>query len=561
MSAGADGTSGPGRGAPPGCFPETTYAIYVDGELPAEELRLLETHLVRCRRCRELVVALREEVDVLSAALREPAPAPRQTAPRAAPARGLVIGLGPVLAASALLTFGLGWFMEEAWPVSRPLLAALDIGGIYDMVFDFVYLLRDEVPAAFEVALAVAAMASVSALLSFALTMALRRWSGPTLLALSALLAVAAVADPARAHFGLHEHRDYALPAGEVHDGTLFAHGDNVTVDGIVEGDLLAFTRRLIVRGEVRGNVIAIARDAEFTGEVTGTLHVGSRFTRVVGAVGENLYAFGAEGLELEPSARVGRDVAAGGEEVYIEGSVGRDLFVGGERIELRGRVDRNVHAWAESLALLAGSAVGGDVDAVLPRGREIEIAAGAEIGGESASRVREHRHARGFRKLADPSFYAWLALHVAAAFLVGMVLHHLLPGLFGSHLETAGAFFRSLGLGFAVAFLVPIALAGIALTLVGVPLALMGLALYLAGLYASVVVVAFLIGRSVVHPRNEAWTGFGLALLVGLVIVVFAIHAPYLGWPLRIVTVLTGVGLLLDRARSGWDALRPMQA
>ncbi|MDJ0853261.1 MAG: zf-HC2 domain-containing protein [Myxococcota bacterium] len=542
------------------CFPETTYAFYVDGELSAEELHPVEAHLVSCRRCRELVVALRDEADLLTATLRDPAPSAQLAKARPAPARGLVIGLVPILAASALLTVGVGWLVDVAWPVSRPLLRAFDIGGIYDMAFDLVYLVRDEAPAAFEVALAVAAMASVSALLSFALTIALRRWSGPTLLALSVLLAIAAAPDAARAHFGLHEHRDYTLAEGEVHDGTLFAHGDNVTIDGVVEGDLLAFTRRLVVRGEVRGNVIALARDSEFTGEVTGTLHVASRLVRIVGRVGGNLYAFGAEGLEIEPDAHIGRDVAAGGEEVYVEGSVGRDLFVGGDRVELRGHVTRNVHAWAESLGLLAGSSVGGDVDAVLPRGQEIEIADGARVAGESSSRVLEHRRDRGFAKLADPHFYGWLALHVGAAFVVGMVLHLVLPGLFGGHLETTGAFFRSLGLGFAVAVLVPIGLAAVAMTLIGVPLALMGAALYLAGLYVSIVLVAFLIGRSVVHPSSDAWTAFGMALLVGLVIVVFATHFPYVGGPLRVVTVLTGVGLLLDRARQGWPTLRPLQ-
>ena len=71
------------------CFPEMTYAIYVDGELPAEQRRPLEAHLVGCRRCRELVVTLREEVDLVSAALHELAPAPRTATARPAPARAL----------------------------------------------------------------------------------------------------------------------------------------------------------------------------------------------------------------------------------------------------------------------------------------------------------------------------------------------------------------------------------------------------------------------------------------------------------------------------------------
>ena len=46
------------------CPTELTYAVYLDGELPPEQVRPVEAHLVQCRRCRELVVALREEAEL-----------------------------------------------------------------------------------------------------------------------------------------------------------------------------------------------------------------------------------------------------------------------------------------------------------------------------------------------------------------------------------------------------------------------------------------------------------------------------------------------------------------
>ncbi len=65
------------------CFPERTYSIYADGELAPDERRPVESHLVGCRRCRELVVSLREEAELLGDVLHErpqtfarPAPSP-----------------------------------------------------------------------------------------------------------------------------------------------------------------------------------------------------------------------------------------------------------------------------------------------------------------------------------------------------------------------------------------------------------------------------------------------------------------------------------------------------
>jgi cytoskeletal protein CcmA (bactofilin family) len=418
-----------------------------------------------------------------------------------------------------------------------------------------IFLLRDEAPAAFEVALAVAAMASTSALLCFALTAILRRSSGPRLLTLAALLALVAPAAPSQAHFGLHERPDYTLPAGETHDGTLVATGGNVDIDGVVIGDLLVFSKRLTLRGEVRGNVVAIARNIELPGAVRGSVHLGGVRTNVSGVVHEGLYAVG-EYFTLSGSASVGRDAAVLGQTGVFEGSVGRDLLAGGETIELRGSVGRNLGAWVERLALLDGARVEGDIDAALPPETEIEIASGAFVAGETRTRVRERHHERGLSRFLERRFYVWLVLQIAAGLAVGMLLHAFVPGVFGGRLETAGAFFRSMGVGFLAMVATPIALALIALTIVGIPLALLGVELYLTSLFLSGILIAALIGSALVQPRGGGWSSFGLTLLTGMAILVVASHVPFLGGLVRVIAILAGMGLLVDRARAAWASI-----
>ena len=53
------------------CYSEQTCAIFVDGELTVDEARQLRDHLSTCRRCRDLVDALRAENRVLSESLNE----------------------------------------------------------------------------------------------------------------------------------------------------------------------------------------------------------------------------------------------------------------------------------------------------------------------------------------------------------------------------------------------------------------------------------------------------------------------------------------------------------
>jgi hypothetical protein len=102
-----------------------------------------------------------------------------------------------------------------------------------------------------------------------------------------------------------------------------------------------------------------------------------------------------------------------------------------------------------------------------------------------------------------------------------------------------------------------PIALLIAALTLVGLPIALIGGALYLTALYLAGIVVAALIGVSLVRPKSEGLRDFGVALLVGVLILTVATHIPVVGVLLRVVVVLVGLGLLTDRARSAWTVSR----
>jgi anti-sigma factor RsiW len=53
------------------CYSEQIMAMAVDGELEVEETQRLRNHLATCRRCRQLLDALRAENRILSESLQE----------------------------------------------------------------------------------------------------------------------------------------------------------------------------------------------------------------------------------------------------------------------------------------------------------------------------------------------------------------------------------------------------------------------------------------------------------------------------------------------------------
>jgi cytoskeletal protein CcmA (bactofilin family) len=525
--------------------------VYVDGELEAAEARSAETHLVNCRECRALVLALRNEADLLADVLLERAPESYVPRRRAAPARGMALGFAPALALTLLASATLGALLEGGVMEAAAWLSPFQWTQAWDVAVDLVFWLQEAAPGLLELALSGAALASVSALGTFLLTVALRRWSGGTLALVSLLLAWVPGAQALELH---HDHDDpsYTLPAGEVLEETLVIAAESVSVDGTLIGDLVVFARRVEIRGEVRGDVYAFVRDLTLEGTVRGSVHVVCRGARIAGRVEGDAWSACRE-LALAEGAVVAGDLSAVVESLALDGAVGRDLSALAHEIELRGSVARDLQVKAGSLALGSGARVGRDVDAVLHHATEIELASGAVIGGETRQRYEPEHHGRGLERFTQAHFYVMLVIHVGAAWVLGMLLHALLPGLFRMRIETAGAFFRLLGVGLLALVATPIALALAAVTLVGIPVALLGLALYAASLYVSGILIAALVGGALLRPGSNGAGSFGLALLAGVAILVVAGHLPGLGFAVRAVVLLAGLGLLAERALAAW--------
>ena len=538
------------------CYPASTYARYLEGELSRDESRPVEAHLVHCRRCRELVLALRERGSPPDDAGRGRAttlgngeagiPPVAQRSRALALSLTLVALAGVVATATALLESGL----PPSFGGPGPLHASWR--GAYAMAIELVFVLRESAPALFDLALPVAVMASASALLSFGLSALRRRIGGPGAKALAALAILAAPGE-SRAHFGLHEHEDVLVAAGTVHSGTLVASARTVTVDGVVDGDLVVLTERLVLRGELAGNLFAVAREVDLRGVVHGSLFVGGERSTLAGEVRGDVYSAG-ESFVLAPGGRIARDATMVADQVLLEGELGRDanaLFA--ESIEARGSIGRNLRGRAERLVLLEGAQIGGNVEASLPEGVAIERRPGAQVGGEL--RVVAHETERGsdLRRFLEPESYAWMLLHVGAGFVLGMLLHLLAPGILAVRAASPRDLLRGLGIGLATLVAVPLALALAAATVVGIPVALIGAAGLAAALYVGLVAVGGLIGAALLHPSEGSRSGFGAALATGLAVLVLLTHLPFLGDALRVVAIVVGLGLLVERALEAW--------
>ena len=86
------------------CYSEQVVSTFVDGELAVEEAQRLRDHLATCRRCRQLLDALRAENRVLSESLQELPEEAASPAGFSRPSRS--VGWGDLAVVAGVLALG-----------------------------------------------------------------------------------------------------------------------------------------------------------------------------------------------------------------------------------------------------------------------------------------------------------------------------------------------------------------------------------------------------------------------------------------------------------------------
>ncbi len=533
------------------CPDATTCFQYAEGELSGNAIREIEAHLVTCRDCRARVMAFREEGTLLGEVLREElhhtAPAPAVPSE----ARGIALGVPIAIAATSMALAAASALIDMRLPGALDLLHPRRLKGAVEMTFDLIFMLRANAPGLLEAAFAIGIVASIAALLTFAVGAFSRRIFDATPLLLLALLAAP---EPARA-FEVHREPVFSIARGERVDENVVATGERVEIDGTLDGDLIAAAEHVSVRGEVTGSIYVFCRDLDITGSVGGAVHAIAESSRIEGTIRQPVYV-ASEDFALTANGRLQSDVHLFVDSGVLEGVVRRDVMAAAERLDLRGEVGRDVQApWIEEIYLRDSAHIGRDVDVRLEEGRSIERSPGARIDGEVRTSPRgsprEHYldHYRSWR------FYAGHLAWFAAAFVFGLIAYRTGPVIYRGTIATSGDLVRTLAVGFVALIVVPVAIIALALTIVGIPTAIASLFVYIVALYTADLVVGAWLGRMIAPPADDSLFEFGKSLALGLAILSVAAMVPFLGPPVGFVALLLGLGMLFARARDmlGW--------
>jgi len=518
------------------CYSEQIVSMFVDGELEAEEAQRLRDHLATCRRCAQLLDALRAENRVLSESLQE---LPEETpSPAGFPRSPWSLSWGEVAIVAAVLTIGsnvAAWINKLSIPEALQWLNPFSLSGGTNLIFNFSYFFAHGGTAMLGDYAAVVGKRFLLLLLAGSALLLGRRWwlHQPVLRLLFVLLALSLPG------FALERRHSelITVAANETVDDTLLVAGNIVRVEGVVNGDLLVFGGSLEVRGSVKGDLVSFARRTVVSGNVEGRIYNFSQSLDLDGQLGHSLYGW-VQSLRVDSRGHVGDSILVGAGDVSLEGEVKRSATIFAGNADVSGSIGRDLTMAGGSLTLTNTARVAGNLSARVHELKNVHIADGATIVGTRDIQVRVRQS-----QFARPRFYFYQAVWLAAAMLVGWLGLVLFPGLFQASTQAVGSGWRSLGLGIGVLAGVPVAILVAAITLVGLPVSLMLLAAYLAAIYLAKIWVGAFLGRILLKPAGTTKIDWLLSLLVGLLILTIVRFIPYLGGLVHFGVVCLGLG------------------
>lgn len=364
------------------------------------------------------------------------------------------------------------------------------------------------------------------------------------------------------------------IPAGTVFDHDVILVGQNVTIDGTVNGNAFILGNQVIVNGTVDGSIILIGQNAGIGGTVSGTVYAT------------------ALTLDLSPRASIQRDL-------YIitisltsgnNSLIGRDLYAIGLDSGLNGRIGRDLHTIIGPIQLYNGlmTLLGYD---------ELTLKLHFETPQPSTSPnsglISAWHNASMRISPPAPASFDWgkWAINLLRNWAVLSIFSMLALWLMRRKLDWSGEPllthpWRTLGTGL-VALVITFALVGVALLLsvfifaIGLGLNFLGLwqvslALWVAAyacLALALVCVWFLIvyGTKIIaiyimttwifgklfHEDTE-WLKY-LAMLTGIVIFSLLRVVPYVGWIFDVLLTAAGMGAAWIAFRDSRKKLEPV--
>lgn len=372
---------------------------------------------------------------------------------------------------------------------------------------------------------------------------------------LFSFLAFAIVACDGWQHQREKRTRRVILSANEVHEGWYFAAGDEVLIEGTINGDAYVAGGVVEINGTINGDLLVGGGQVIIAGTVTDHIRAVGGTIRLSGKVGKDVSAAGATVTFLKTSA-VDGNILVGCGSLEVTGAIGKEARIASNDADLSGTIKGNVNFAGNYLNVRQGANIGGSVTARVREKDHVQIADGTVHGNVDVSLAEMQPVARIF---GYSPWHFWVKIIWAVGLLLmGLLLVFLFPKLIkgiGSMITQHPGV--SLLWGFLGLIVIPILSVLLLVTVIGMPIGLLLLTLFLWILYLSQLSLGVVLGnRLFAFEEKEGWSLFW-RFAVGVIIIQALTFIPYVRFFVNLASVIFGLGAILLMIKASIQAYR----
>ncbi len=326
-----------------------------------------------------------------------------------------------------------------------------------------------------------------------------------------------------------------------------YTAGENVIQDTPVFGDMIAAGGQVQIDAPVSQDLTLAGGNITIKGEIGDDARLAGGDIRVDSIVKDDLIAGGGN-ITITDQGFVGGDFVFGGGSVRIDGVVNGNLLGATNELFINNEIKGNVRLLGvEKVTFGPNGKVLGNFSyhsqEASPSITSDTVKGKIDFSSSEIPVEKEDFGAVAWGLLAGFSIFGFLSLLFTGLFCLWGFRHFLEHAVDAANLKSL----PSLGLGFLITFVTPILGLVLLVTGIGFPLALILLTAWLLILFIGKLVGILVIGlRLVKSDHKSSFPRLFWAFTVGALIFSILALIPVLGWIIRLLLNLLGVGGLL---------------
>ena len=333
------------------------------------------------------------------------------------------------------------------------------------------------------------------------------------------------------------------LARDTTHQGSFYAAGQSVTIDGTITGSLYCAGSTVTINGTVEGDVLCAAQKVTVNGTVGQDVRVAGQFIEVDGMVGGSLTAFGQD-VRLGNEASVADDVNGAAQQVTLDGVVGRDVAVGTQLLALNGEVRGNADVAVEQVQLGNDASVVGNLN--YSAQRELSFDESGVAGTVSYNPMPENGYQGNGRQFFSAVKIMFLVMLAASALVAVLVMPRFLnrsSELFTREMP------KTVLLGLATVFGLPALVGFLIMSVIMLPVGLALLFAWLTVVLLSGIFFAHWVGSELLRSQQNTI----VRMLGGIAVMLVLYMIPFINVLAMFAALVIGSGMVVTTLSNGY--------